>query len=322
MPNPRRSDHFDGTRFHNTDPTAKDRPLSDVWQWYRQRSPAVWPRAIVDETGPLPDTPEGDAISVTFIGHSTFLIRMRGMTLLTDPVFAKHAGPWGLLGPKRARPPAYPLAALPKIDLILQSHNHYDHLDLGAHRWLSGRDAPQIVTPLGNREYLPEDVRGRVTELDWWEGATVGNARVTILPAQHFSARTPWDRNRALWGGHLVEIGGRTLCFAGDSGHGAHFAEIGRRSPRIDVALIPIGAYDPRWFMRPVHMDPEEAVRAHQEMGARRSIAMHFGTFQLTDEGIDEPGERLVKARGQAGLPDDAFVVPKFGETILIPALP
>lgn len=318
MPNHPLSDHFDGHRFHNLDIAAKDRPLSDVWQWYRARRPAVWPRNIVDVVPPLPDTPGPDVISVTFIGHSTFLIRWAGLTILTDPVFATHAGPWGLLGPKRARPPAYRLADLPKVDLILQSHNHYDHLDLGAHRLLSDRDAPKVVTPLGNRAYLPTGSRERVTELDWWQGVSVGDARITVVPAQHFSARTPWDRNRALWGGHIVEVGGRKLCFAGDSGYGAHYAEIGRRFPKLDLALIPIGAYDPRWFMRPVHMDPEEGLQAHRDLGARQSIAMHFGTFQLTDEGIDEPGERLVAARQAAGLPDGDFRVPRPGETFSV----
>lgn len=319
MPIPPVSDHFDGRRFHNVDPEAKTRPLSDVWKWSRARRPAVWPRNIVDDVGPLPSTPSGDVISVTFIGHSTFLLRWGGVTLLTDPVFAAHAGPWGRIGPRRARGPAYRLEQLPKVDLVLQSHNHYDHLDLGAHATLGRRDAPKIVTPAGNRAYLPKSVRDRVTEHDWWGASEpIPGVRVTVVPAQHFSARTPWDRDRALWGGFVVERGGRTLYFAGDSGYCGHFREIGGRFPGVDVALIPIGAYDPRWFMRPVHLDPEEALQAHLDLGARRSIAMHFGTFQLTDEGIDEPGARLAAARQGAGLPEDAFTVPRPGETSVI----
>jgi len=317
MPRSALSDHFDGERFHNIDPEAKDRPLSDVWTWYRARRPTQWPRRVVDVVGPLPDTPRPEVMAVTFIGHSAFLIRWGGLTLLTDPVFAERAGPWGLLGPRRVRPAAYPLAQLPRVDLVLQSHNHYDHLDLGAHGALARRDAPRVITPVGNMGYLPRPVRPRTTELDWWEATDLGNGRrVTVVPAQHFSARTPWDRNRALWGGFVLETPHGVLYFAGDSGYGAHFAEIGRRFPRIDVALIPIGAYEPRWFMRPVHMDPEEAWQAHRDLGARRSVAMHFGTFQLTDEAIEEPAALLTTARERAGASPDAFVVPRVGETL------
>jgi L-ascorbate metabolism protein UlaG (beta-lactamase superfamily) len=317
MPSHFTNDHFDGQRFHNSDPAAKDRPLADVWTWYRARRPARWPRRVVDVVGPLPDTPRPEVLAVTFIGHSTFLIRWGGRTLLTDPVFAERAGPWGLLGPRRVRPPAYSLTQLPRVDLILQSHNHYDHMDLAAHAALGRRDAPKIVTPRGNRAYLPRGVRERVTEHDWWEGAEpLPGIRVTVVPAQHFSARTPWDRNRALWGGFVLETAHGTLYFAGDSGYGGHFGEIGRRFPGIDVALIPIGAYEPRWFMRPVHLDPEEGVQAHLDLGAAHSVAMHFGTFQLTDEPIDEPATLLAAGRERAGLAPEAFVVPRVGETL------
>jgi L-ascorbate metabolism protein UlaG (beta-lactamase superfamily) len=317
MPKFSRSDHFDGTRFHNVDPAAKERPFSDVWKWYRARRPAVWPRNVVDAVGPLPDTPAPRVMAVTFLGHSSFLVRWGGITLLTDPVFAEHAGPWGVLGPRRVRPPAYPLSQIPRVDLILQSHNHYDHLDLAAHSALARRDAPQVVTPIGNRDYLPRAVRPRTTELDWWEGVDLGNGRkVTVVPAQHFSARTPWDRNRALWGAFILETPHGVLYFGGDSGYGVHFAETGARFPRIDVALIPIGAYEPRWFMRPVHMDPDEALQAHLDLGARKSVAMHFGTFQLTDEAIDEPAKLLAAARERSGVTPGAFVVPRVGETL------
>lgn len=258
-------------------------------------------------------------ISATWIGHSTFLLRWAGITILTDPVFALHAGPFGKIGPRRVRAPAIPLVDLPRVDLILQSHNHYDHLDLAAHRQLARRDAPAIVTPLGNREYLPGAARARTTELDWWETSEpLPGVRVTAVPAQHFSARTPWDRDRALWSGFVVEAEGRKVYFAGDSGYGRHFSEIGARFPDLDLALIPIGAYSPRWFMGPVHIDPAEAVRAHLDVGARRSVAMHFGTFQLTDEGIDAPVEELAVALQTEGIGDTVFHAPRIGETIKI----
>ena len=173
------------------------------------------------------------------------------------------------------------------------------------------------MTPLGNRAYLPRPARLKTVELDWWDAVeTAPGVRVTLVPAQHFSARTPWDRDRALWGGFMVEAEGRRIYFAGDSGYGTHFAEIGRRFPGIDLALLPIGAYEPRWFMGPVHVDPAQAVRAHLDVGAARSVAMHFGTFQLTDEGIDAPVEQLAAARQGAGLPVESFQVPKAGGTL------
>jgi L-ascorbate metabolism protein UlaG (beta-lactamase superfamily) len=314
-----RSDHFDGRTFHNLDPDAKARPFSDVWRWHRERRPTPWPRWIPTGFTRFVPPSSRNEIGVTWIGHSTFLIQVGAVSILTDPVFATHAGPFGRIGPRRVRPPALSLAELPAVDLVLQSHNHYDHLDPEAHAALAAASAPKVVTPLGNRGYLPRTVRPQVTELDWWEAAVpIDGVSVTLVPAQHFSARTPWDRDRALWGGFVVKLAGRTIYFAGDTGHGAHFAEIGSRFPGIEVALIPIGAYAPRWFMRPVHVDPEEAVRAHREVGAATSIAMHFGTIQLTDEGIDAPVEWLTRAREDAGLPPAAFRIPEPGVTILL----
>ena len=165
------------------------------------------------------------------------------------------------------------------------------------------------------RDPVASAFRRNIHELDWWQTATVGPAEITCVPAQHFSARTPWDRNRTLWCGYLVRAGGVTVYFAGDTGYSPHFEAIGARFPSIDIALLPIGAYEPRWFMTPVHMNPEEAVRAHLDLRPRVSIGMHFGTFQLTDEGIDEPIRALERARDAHGVTADAFGVLGFGET-------
>ena len=312
------SDHFDGRVFHNIDPSARARPLSDVIKWARARRPTPWPKWI--ENGaphPVPAAAPG-ALSATWIGHSSFLLRVGRFSLLTDPLYAMHAGPFGRFGPKRVRAPGVPLESLPKVDLVLQSHNHYDHLDLKAHERLARDHAPQVVTALGNRAYLPAPARPRATELDWWDThEPLPGIRVTAVPAQHFSARTPWDRDRALWCGFVVEVEGKRVYFAGDSGYGAHFAEIGGRFPGIDLSLMPIGAYEPRWFMGPVHVDPAQAVQAHLDVGAKTSIAMHFGTFQLTDEGIDAPVEELRAAMRKAGVPDDRFLVPEVGGSIV-----
>jgi len=255
---------------------------------------------------------------VTFIGHSTFLVRTPSAVFITDPVFTTHAGPFGRTGPRRVRPPAPGIAELPPLDLVLLTHNHYDHLQPSSLRALAS-GGPELVTSLGLGPLVkPLGFRSGV-ELDWWQSHDVhGVGRVTSVPARHFSSRTLWDRNRTLWAGFIVESGGLTIYFAGDTGYSPAFEEIGRRFPQIDLALIPIGAYEPRWFMQPVHVNPEEAVRIHLDVGARRSIGMHFGTFQLTDEGIDEPMAALSRARDVARVAADAFGVLDFGETAII----
>src|SRR5207248_210641 len=190
---------------------------------------------------------------------------------------------------------------LPAISLVLLSHNHYDHCDLRTLRALGRRFQPRLVTPLGNGRLLQSAGIRDVEELDWWQSASAAPLPVTLTPAQHFSARGPFDRNRALWGGFLIEARGRRILFAGDSGYGPHFREIAARLSPVDLALLPIGAYEPRWFMQDIHMNPAEAVQAHVDLGARRSLAMHYGTFQLTPEGVDEPVRELTRALRERG---------------------
>jgi L-ascorbate metabolism protein UlaG (beta-lactamase superfamily) len=314
------SDHCDGARFFNRH-AAAGRDFRDVFTWMRTRQRTAWPRALSLAPQPPPPTtvPPGQ-VAVTFIGHSTFLIRTATRVFITDPVFTTHAGPFGRLGPRRVRPPALALADLPPIDVVLLSHCHYDHLQPSCIAAI-GCD---LVTTLGVSRYIPAARGGRgprhIVELDWWDTTRLSGATITAVPAQHFAARTPWDKNQTLWCGFVVQIDGVTLYFAGDSGYSPQFAEIGARFPSIDVALIPIGAYEPRWFMQPMHMNPDEAVRVHRELGARRSIGMHFGTFQLTDEGIDEPVAALARARDEQGVSAEAFRVLGFGETCVLAA--
>lgn len=308
------SDHCDGERFFN--PGAKARPLTDVVKWMRTRQRRPWPTHVpLEPHRALPVAVEPGRVAVTFIGHSTFLIRTASTVMITDPVFTPHAGPFGRMGPRRVRPPAIAPAALRPVDLVLVSHNHYDHLQPSSLRLFA--DRASYVTPLGvSRQLGLPPGRRSSRELDWWQNTTMGGAEITCVPAQHFSARTPFDRDRTLWCGFIVRVDGVTIYFAGDSGYSTHFAEIGNRSPAIDVALLPIGAYEPRWFMTPVHMNPDEAVRAHRDTRARVSIGLHFGTFQLTDEGIDEPLRALEAAKAAHGV--DAFRVLDFGESVVI----
>jgi L-ascorbate metabolism protein UlaG (beta-lactamase superfamily) len=195
------------------------------------------------------------------------------------------------------------------------SHNHYDHMDLRTLRRVRRRWNPPVATGLRNARHLAKAGLGSTVELDWWQTTELAGARVTYVPSQHFSARGLYDRNRCLWGGFVIEAGGAVVYFAGDTGYCPFFAEIGSRFPRIDLALLPIGAYEPRWFMRQQHVDPVEAIRAHQDLGARRGIGMHFGTFQLTDEAIDAPVLAMREARARAGLTESDFDVLGFGET-------
>jgi L-ascorbate metabolism protein UlaG (beta-lactamase superfamily) len=332
------SDHCDGERFFN--PHRSARPLRDVVKWMRTRRRTPWPARVPNAPHPPPPSiVDPGEVAVTFIGHSTFLIRTASTVILTDPVFTTRAGPFGRMGPRRVRPPALAPTALPPVDLVLVSHNHYDHMQPSSLRPFA--DRATFVAPLGVASQLrlpPEggnyrNGRGEVSslenpvasafrrntqELDWWQSTTVGAVEITSVPAQHFSARTPWDRDRTLWCGYIVRVDGITLYFTGDSGYSPHFGEIGARFPSIDVALLPIGAYEPRWFMSPVHMNPDEAVRAHLDLRPRVSIGMHFGTFQLTDEGIDEPLRALEHARETHGVSAAAFGVLDFGETLLL----
>ncbi len=288
-------------------------------RWQLQGGRAAWPRDVANGAfAPPPATVAPGAAAITFINHATFLIRLSGAVVLTDPIFSDRCSPVPWAGPKRARPPGIALADVPRPDVVLLSHNHYDHMDLPSLRELQRRHAPRFVTLLGNARILAQ-VGIAAIELDWWQDVTAAGLRITATPARHFSARTPFDRNRSLWGGFMIGAETGQVLFAGDSGAGLHWQAIGARLGSPDVALLPVGAYEPRWFMAPVHMNPAEAVQAHFALGARRSVGMHFGTFQLTDEAIDAPLEALDAARRAADLDAATFATHGFGETRLYP---
>src|SRR5688572_506528 len=279
-----KSDHFDGRRFLNPN-GPKLQPLSAAPRMLLERR-TPWPSRI-HQPARQPAALEDCAAVVTFIGHSTILIQTSTGNVLTDPMYSHRAGPLNLFGPRRVRPPAVLFEDLPPISLVLLSHNHYDHCDLRTLRRLARRFDPLVVTPIGNGRLVRSAGIRRIEELDWWQSADAMGASVSLTPAYHFSARSLFDRNRALWGGFMLSLRDTRLFFAGDSAYGPFFQDIGRRFRPIDLALLPIGAYEPRWFMQSVHMNPDEAVQAHVDLAATRSIGIHFGTFQLTTEGID-----------------------------------
>jgi L-ascorbate metabolism protein UlaG (beta-lactamase superfamily) len=306
------SNHFDGRRFFNPH-SAQGRGLVDVLRWKLTSRPERSPGFVNDvEPSQPPAFVDSDELRVTLINHSTVLIQQRGINILTDPIWSDRASPFTWIGPHRRRAPGVRWEDLPRIDLALLSHNHYDHLDLATLRRLAARGESRFIVPVGVAPLLKASGIGPVDELDWGDSLAVGKARIYSVPAAHFSARGLFDRNRTLWCGFVLETD-RIIYFAADTGFGDHFQQIRDRfgSPRL--ALLPIGAYEPRWFMSPIHMGPDDAVRAHQILGAETSIAIHHGTFQLADEGLDTPGRQLVECG--AG---DSFRILNNGQSVTL----
>jgi L-ascorbate metabolism protein UlaG (beta-lactamase superfamily) len=311
------SDHFDGHRFFNPD-LRTGRSFKDFLRWQRTRQRKLWPQWVENRAQPaLPASLASGQVALTFINHSTFLLQFRGLNVLTDPVYSQRVSPFRSMGPKRVRNPGLAFETLPPIHLVLVSHNHYDHLDIETLLRLQHAHSPRFVTSLGNRAFLKQFGIRAVDDLDWWQSVEAAGATVTLTPAQHWSSRRPRNRNRTLWGGFIVRASERQVYFAGDTGYWRHFRDVRERFGRVDLALLPIGAYEPRWFMQDQHMNPEDAVRAHIDLDARVSVGTHFGCFQLTDEGIDDPPLELAGACKRHEVSLAAFEVLETGETRL-----
>ncbi len=281
--------HFDGKRFFN--PGAPQvRGWLDMLRWKFTTRPEPSPRFVSDvvQSKPEPHV-EGGELRVTLINHSTLLLRQHGSNVLTDPVWSERVSPLAWIGPRRRRKPGVRLEDLPSIDVVLLSHNHYDHLDLATLRQLAHRGQSQFIVPIGVAKLLRSQNIGTVHELDWGDSLSLNGTTFHAVPALHFSARGLLDRNQTLWCGYVIEAPGRTIYFAGDTAFGEHFEQIRERFGSPHLALLPIGAYEPRWFMSSVHMGPDEAIKAHNILGAETSIAIHHGTFQLADDGLDTP---------------------------------
>lgn len=316
------SDHFDGERFHNLETMPRQRGAA-FWQWVVTRTPGTWRGWVDDPPGPRPPERVGEGeLRVTFISHATALIQMDGMNFLTDPVWSMRASPLSWAGPKRVRPAGIDMKDLPPLDAILVSHNHYDHLDLDSLRKLQNLRPAPVYVGLGVNALLEQEGISRGRDFDWWDSVELPNdLRVHYVPAQHFSSRGLGDRNATLWGGFVIESPHGAVFFAGDTGWGSHIEKIAARFPRVRLALLPIGAYQPRWFMGPVHMDPADAVRAHQVLRAHRSMGIHFGTFRLADDSEFDPIHDLDAALVESGLTREEFWVLGFGEGRDVPPL-
>jgi L-ascorbate metabolism protein UlaG (beta-lactamase superfamily) len=309
------TDHFDGKRFHNHQSGWQSE--GSFLKWQLTKTPTPWPEWIESEPGPAPPRRvEKGALRVTIVNHATTLIQLDGINILTDPIWSERCSPVDFAGPKRHRAPGIRFDDLPPIDVVLLSHNHYDHLDVPTLRMLQRHHNPLIVCHLGNGALLARYGLTNVRELDWW-GSADAPIRITSVPAQHFSARGLSDRDATLWGGYVIASDAGNVYFAGDTGWGKHFAEVRDRFTPVRLALLPIGAYLPRWFMKPAHITPAEAVDAHGELKAGTSVAMHYGTFALGDDGDRQPIEDLERAiaKKRAG----GFKVLEFGQGFEVP---
>ncbi|MDH4155483.1 MAG: MBL fold metallo-hydrolase [Nitrospira sp.] len=308
--------HFDGQRFYNQAP-FQERGFLDFLKWKLFSGGTQWPVWIESEPQLVPEQRvSGDRLSVTFVNHSTVLIQYQGINILTDPIWNHRASPLTILGPKRVRRPGLRLDDLPPIDLVLITHNHYDHLDIETIKLLAERGSPIVVTGRGNTPVLQEAGLETIQELDWWESFQYQALNIVFTPTQHFSGRGLFDKRKSLWGGFVIASPAGNVYFSGDTGVGPHHAQLRARFKEFRVAFLPIGAYEPRWFMKAAHMNPAEAVEAHQLLNANVSIGIHFGTFaNLTDEGIEQPLKDLAEALTNIGVDPRRFVTLGFGET-------
>lgn len=312
------TDHFDGRRFRNHRATPHN-DFRDAAKWAANRERGMWSAYRDEPAGPAPSQRVNEhQLRVTFVNHTTVLLQTHGLNILTDPIWSERCGPVSWFGPRRVRPPGIRFKDLPPIDVVLLSHNHYDHCDLPTLKRLAHSHRPKLIAPLGNKRFLERRGIPVFQELDWWDSTSVANdVAVTAVPARHFSGRGLFDRDRSLWSGFVVGTPSGSIFFAADTGYGEHFAEIQAKLGAPRLALIPIGAFRPEWFMSRVHMSPEQAIQAHFELGAQTSVGTHFGTFRLADDAESEAPERIAAA--VATSPETRFWVLGFGEGREVP---
>jgi L-ascorbate metabolism protein UlaG (beta-lactamase superfamily) len=315
-----RSDHFDGERFF-LDEHMEPKRVVDVLRWWMTGRKGAWPASVPNgRADQPPERIEGSGLRIAFVGHASLLIQTGGLNFLLDPVWSARASPVRFAGPKRVNAPGVAFEALPSIDAVLVSHCHYDHLDVRTLSSLAARDCPRVITPLGNDTIMRRHDRAiRAESYDWGNRVQLGShCAVTLAPMRHWSARHLLDRNKALWAAFVIETQAGRIYHVGDSGYGdgRHFRNARNRYGPFLLAILPIGAYEPRSFMRDQHMNPQEAVRAYLDSGAELALAHHHSTFHLTDEPIDAPVNALVRALQEAGVASERFRVLRPGEVL------
>lgn len=300
-----------GDRFQNLEPFP-EKSFFTLLKWRLFGSRGKWPKWIETPTTIPEKKVVGEELNFTVINHATVLIQYQGLNILTDPHYSERSSPISWTGPKRVRNPAIKFEDLPPIDVVLISHNHYDHLDIPTLQRLRDHSNPKIFVGLKNGELLKENELTNFEEMDWWQGVHIGPLKFIFVPAQHWSARGLSDRFQTLWGGFYIRGPKKSVYFAGDTGYGKFFSMISEKLGPPDLSFIPIGAYEPRWFMKDSHINPKEAVIAHHELGSRFSVGIHFETFQLTDEDFDAPRKEF-KAAWDKSPRRGYFIAPEFG---------
>lgn len=309
------SDHFDGNRFFVE---GTDHSFGDMVKWLWEMETVEWPEWIEDpEQPPPPEVVANGSLRITYVNHATLLIQLDGFNILTDPIWSKTAGPFSWAGVDRIRRPGVAFEDLPKIDLILISHDHYDHLDLPTLRKLVIRDKPRIVAGLGIGSFLNDKDIHNVNELDWWQTQVdrPSGMKITFVPALHNSGRGPFSSNKTLWGGYVISNGNDNIYFAGDTGYGEFIERMADRFPSFRLTILPIGSYEKRWFMKNQHMNPEDAVKTHLALKSRQSVGMHYGTFaEHPEQSVTAHEEDLKSALEKYNLTQSDFWVLGFGE--------
>jgi len=316
------SDHFDGERFfdpYGVPPKGRHDLLRWLIDRYWRGTKAKWPSWAPSPYAEHPPARiEGAAWRICYVGHASFLVQTAGLNMLLDPVWSKRASPFRFIGPRRVNDPGIAFADLPPIDVVLVSHGHYDHLDLNTLSRLAATHRPRVITPLGNDTIMRNHDPAIAAEAhDWHDRVDVGGGvAVTPVPTRHWSARNLSDRNMSLWASFVIEAPGGRLYFVADSGYGdgRHFRAARERHGPFRLAVLPIGAYEPRWIMRDQHMNPAESVQAFVDCGAEHALGHHYGTFQLTDEAIDAPLVALADALRTTGIPPERFRTLRPGE--------
>ncbi|CAE80638.1 hypothetical metallo hydrolase [Bdellovibrio bacteriovorus HD100] len=312
--------HRGATQFYNN---YDNSPKASFWKWQwerltgpRHEEPPFNPPVLKTDTDFLRQNK--NETTLTWIGHSSFLLQLQGKNIVTDPVFSERVSPVSFMGPKRLVALPFELKELPPVDVVLISHCHYDHLDLKTLRDLNKQNQGKtlFLVPLGNADLLKFEGIENVKELDWWDQITLDDLTITFTPAQHWTQRTLWDRNQSLWGGWHVQSEKFKFFYAGDTGYSKDFSDVHTKFGNVDLALIPIGAYEPRWFMGQQHVDPDGAVKIHKDLHSRLSIGVHWGTFRLSDEPLAEPPLELAAARERAGISESGFRVMMHGEVL------
>ncbi len=313
------SNHYSSSDdlFFNPTLTKQSKSLFDLLKWQFTGTKANWPDWVELRNKPNFTYQDNSRfVQMTFINHSTFYIQTPDLKVLTDPVFSERTSPVDWIGPKRVHSPGARIDSFPKVDIVIISHNHYDHLDEKSLIDLERLYHPLFLCPLGDKKLLKEIGLTNIQEMDWWNTITVNNSKITFTPTQHWSRRGLFDTNKSLWGSFVLETTQKKIYFAGDTGYSSYFKEIYSRFGAMDISLLPIGAYAPRWFMQDMHMDPQEAIWAHHDLMSAQSIATHFGTFQLTDEARDEPDYKLnMYLKSTKELHNKNFHVMEPGET-------